>query len=57
MSIIRIPEYILYYKVLYYFYYIFYIRIDFINIYIYIYLFGPITFQDGGSGYQTNKRQ
>ena len=34
-----------------YFYYIFYIRIYFIII-----LVGPITFQDGGSGYQTNKR-
>ena len=32
------------------FYYIFYIRIYFINI-----SFGPITFQDGGSGYQMNK--
>ena len=31
---------------------LFYIRIYFIN----ISFGGPITFQDGGSGYQTNKR-
>ena len=32
------------------------IPLDVSIIYI-LYSFGPITFQDGGSGYQTNKRQ
>ena len=48
MGIFEYPN--IFYIIKYYiiFYYIFYIRIYFI---------GPITFQDGGSGYQTNKRQ
>ena len=51
MGIFEYPN--IFYIIKYYiiFYYIFYIRIYFINI-----SFVPITFQDGGSGYQTNKR-